>query len=141
MDKLLIMIMAGYSNTSLNQKLGLNESSKIFLLNSPENYFELVGENLKDQLAKKYEDATFIHFFAPSLKQLSNEFNKIIKVVDQDTIIWISWYKKSSGFISDVNENVIREIVLSTGWVDIKVCAFDEVWSGLKIVKRKALRK
>lgn len=132
--------MAGYSNTPLKQKLGLNESSRIFLINCPANYFHLLGEELKDQLMKKNAEANFVHLFAKNSKELKVEFTKLITKVSQDTIIWISWYKKSSGITSDVSENIIREIVLPKGWVDIKVCAFDEMWSALKIVKRKALK-
>jgi hypothetical protein len=62
---------------------------------------------------------------------------KIISEAKNNLIVWISWYKKSSGIATDVTEDVIREIVLPTGWVDVKVCAVSDVWSGLKIVKRK----
>jgi hypothetical protein len=84
--------------------------------------------------------ADFVHLFATSKKDLDKQFNQLIKKLPATAIIWISWYKKSAKIPTDITEDTIREIVLPTGWVDVKVCAVSEVWSGLKIVKRIAER-
>lgn len=133
--------MPGYSGTTLIKKLGIDESMKIVLINEPANYFELIDCDLSEQLAKKIAEADFFHLFVTSKKDLGTAFKKIILSAPDDAVIWISWYKKSAGVKTDITENVIREIVLPTGWVDVKVCAVSELWSGLKIVKRRNLRK
>ena len=132
--------MAGYSGTPLKKKLGITDEMKIFLINAPENYSDLLEENISKQLVKKIEAAGFVHLFAVTKKELEKQFNKIILSAYEDTVIWISWYKKSAGIATDISEDTIREIVLPTGWVDVKVCAVSELWSGLKIVKRKSLK-
>lgn len=129
--------MAGYSGTSLMKKLGIKENIKLMLINAPENYMALLEQDLSSQLTGKISEAGFVHLFVTSKKELEKQFTKIIQSPKEGLMIWISWYKKSSGLQTDVTEDTIREIVLPTGWVDIKVCAVSDVWSGLKIVKRK----
>ena len=129
--------MAGYSGIPLLKKVGIKEESKVKLINAPENYMELIEVDINKQFVDKIHEAHFVHIFVSSKAELKKEFTKIIQYAKDGLTIWISWYKKSSGIATDVTEDVIREIVLLTGWVDIKVCAVSDVWSGLKIVKRK----
>lgn len=129
--------MAGYSGNPLIKKLGIKEDTKLYLRNAPGDYNELLGVNIKNQLALKIGEADMVHLFATNQKVLEQEFNTIIGEAKQGLVVWISWYKKSSGIKTDITEDAIREIVLPKGWVDVKVCAVSDAWSGLKIVKRK----
>lgn len=129
--------MAGYSGTPLIKKLGIKPGMKLMLINAPKNYMELLEQDVSEQLTNKIAEADFIHVFAVSKKELEQQFLKTIANAKDGLMIWVSWYKKSAGMHTDITEDTIREIVLPTGWVDIKVCAVSAVWSGLKIVKRK----
>ena len=128
--------MAGYSATPLAKKLGIKPGFKMRLINAPDYYFDLFTDLpsnvriLKDRKAKK----NFIHFFATSITDLEKNIIALKNEIEQDGIIWVSWYKKSSGITTDVTESNIRETALAIGLVDIKVCAVDEFWSGLKLV-------
>jgi hypothetical protein len=133
------MATVGYSGTPLLKKLGIKEGMKIRLIDPPENYFKLLKTDISKQVVKS-GTAHFAHIFAVSKKELAKHFSKLIKELPTDGIIWISWYKKSAKIPTDITEDTIREIVLPTGWVDVKVCAVSELWSGLKIVKRIAER-
>jgi hypothetical protein len=131
---------SGYSGTPLIKKLGILPSSKLLLLNAPSEYFELVGVDLTFTVVKSGREADLVHLFVVERKDLEKQFLKLIKGLPSTTVVWISWYKKSAKIPTDITEDIIREIVLPTGWVDVKVCAVSEVWSGLKIVRRKELR-
>jgi len=131
--------MAGYSQTPLIKKLGIKENMKVQLINAPEAYMDFLETDISRQLVAKTTTAELVHIFAFSKKDLASNFTQTIKQAKEGLIIWISWYKKSSGMQTDITEDVIREIVLPTGWVDIKVCAVSDLWSGLKIVKRKSV--
>jgi hypothetical protein len=87
------------------------------------------------------KDVDICHFFTRSAKELATRLPKLKAVIQQSGCIWISWPKKVSGVRTDITEDTIREIALPIGLVDIKVCAVDEIWSGLKLVIRKELRK
>ncbi len=128
--------MAGYSETPLLKKLGIKETSTLFPLNAPPDYFELLGADVKKQVSKRMDTADIFHVFAKDREALEKHFTAIIASAKNDAAIWISWYKKSAKIPTDVTEDVIRDIVLPTGWVDVKVCAVSDIWSGLKIVKR-----
>ncbi len=129
--------MTGYSGTPLLKKLGIKEENKVKLMNAPKNYMKIIEADIQQQLVDKIQEADFVHLFVTSKAELKKEFTKIIQQARVGLTIWISWYKKSSGMATDVTEDVIREVVLPTGWVDVKVCAVSDIWSGLKIVKRK----
>lgn len=129
--------MAGYSATPLFKKLGIKETMKVQLINAPAEYMDFLEMDITSQLISKTADADLVHIFAISKKELAVVFRQTIKLGKEGLIIWVSWYKKSSGMQTDITEDVIREIVLPNGWVDIKVCAVSDLWSGLKIVKRK----
>lgn len=129
------MPAAGYADTPLLRKLGLRPDMKVLLVNPPKNYFELLGQDISSQVVKNGNPG-FVHLFAVSRKSLEKDFTNVIQKLPPDAMIWISWYKKAAKIPTDITEDVIREIVLPTGWVDVKVCAVSEQWSGLKIVKR-----
>ena len=133
------MSITGYSGTPLIQKLGIKKEMRIWLINPPDHYFELLGTDISQQLTQT-EDADLVHLFVTSKKDLTHYFTSLIAILSSNPIIWISWYKKSAKIPTDITEDAIRELVLPTGWVDVKVCAVDELWSGLKIVKRRLNR-
>ena len=131
--------MAGYSSTPLVKKLGIKEGARVFVKNAPVAYTELTGSlphgvQLKSRMTN---DLDLIHIFTKSRPELDDFLVKAITVIKKNGAIWVSWPKKSSKIPSEVTEDVIREICLPMGLVDIKVCAVDEVWSGLKLVIRK----
>ncbi len=132
---------SGYSKQPLVKKLGIKEGAKIRIINAPEYYFELLGELPKvEVLNNNSEKADFIHLFSKSVKELEDQLFILKEEIEKDGMIWVSWYKKASKIPTDLNENIIRDTALSLGLVDVKVCAIDEKWSGLKIVWRKENR-
>ncbi|MEP7230086.1 MAG: hypothetical protein ABI691_07530 [Ginsengibacter sp.] len=132
---------AGYSNTPLVKKLGINDVQKILLINEPTDYYNLIGKDLVSQFCKKGESPDFIHLFILNRKELEKEMALILKKIKPTTVIWVSWYKKSSGLNTDVTDNVIRNWALGNGLVDVKVCAVSDTWSGLKLVVPLKMRK
>ncbi|MCW3087866.1 MAG: hypothetical protein JWQ78_1252 [Sediminibacterium sp.] len=134
-----IMAPAGYAGTPLVKKLGLTPEMKLVLVNAPADYAVLVGFDPGKQVIKTGVP-DFVHIFAVSRGALEKQFHSIIKKASPATVIWISWYKKSAKIPTDITEDTIRGIVLPTGWVDVKVCAVSEAWSGLKVVLRKENR-
>ncbi len=128
--------MAGYSSTPLLKKLGIKQNTGMFLVNAPADYCTLLEVDIKSQVVGNTAEADFFHIFAQHKKELEKYFTCIIPVAKNDAVIWISWYKKAAKIPTDITEHVIRGIVLPTGWVDVKVCAVSDIWSGLKIVKR-----
>ncbi|MBV9986700.1 MAG: hypothetical protein JO301_03415 [Chitinophagaceae bacterium] len=133
------MAVAGYSGTPLLKKLGIKPGMKVLLVNAPTDYFQLLNADLAGQLVKG-PPADLVHLFAVKKKDLASGFNRLIKNLPPEAVIWISWYKKTAKIPTDITEDTIREIVLPTGWVDVKVCAVSDSWSGLKIVKRLTAR-
>jgi hypothetical protein len=134
--------MAGYSGKPLSKKLGIKEGSKVFLANAPEDYMQLVdplpnGVEFSPQINP---DTDIVHVFSTERILLMNDLRTFLKSLKQDGTIWVSWPKKSSKVPTDITEDTIREIALPMGLVDIKVCAIDEVWSGLKLVIRRENR-
>lgn len=129
---------AGYSSNPLYKKLGLNEGQTIVLINPPDNYYELIGDIAATlTIAKKNATALdFIHFFTNSQKEFTSMLPTLMKQIKKDGAIWVSWYKKSAGKPTELTENFIRDIALAVGLVDVKVCAVDDDWSGLKLVFR-----
>jgi hypothetical protein len=127
---------AGYSGTPLAKKLGIKQGFQIMLVNEPEYYFDLFTDlplnlDFEDDPGSKKD---LIHFFT---KQKDEYFKRLPFLKDQikpNGMIWVSWPKKSSKIITDITEDTIRNFAIKTGLVDIKVCAVDEIWSGLKLV-------
>jgi len=134
--------VAGYSGTPLAKKLGIKAGSRVFLQNPPKHYARLVAPLPAGvRMVRSISDATdLIHIFATSRQDLERGLKSAMRLMRPDAAIWVSWPKKSSGVPTDVTEDTIRDVALPMGLVDVKVCAVDEVWSGLKVVIRKELR-
>ena len=135
--------MAGYSGKPLVQKLGIKTEMKLLFVNPPWNYGQLL-EGLPEhaiQVKDKTSKVDFIHLFVRKVSELAELLPQLKKRLTPDGRIWISWYKKSSGIPTDVTEDLIRAAALPIGLVDVKVCAVDDQWSGLKLVIRKEHRK
>ena len=134
--------MAGTSGKSLSQKLGLKPGFRIFVDGAPADYRGIVGEwpGGASLMARATAPLDMVHVFASQAKGLAAKLTRYRKLIAPDGMIWVSWPKKASKVPTDISEDVIRTIALPMGFVDVKVCAVDEVWSGLKLVVRKALR-
>lgn len=130
--------LTGYSGTPLPKKLGIREGHSLLLLNAPprfERKLEPMPEN-----ASFVEDGTQARIavlFAASEAELVRNFRPLANALPEKCALWIAWPKKASGVKTDLNENVVREVGLGLGWVDYKVCAIDETWSGLCFARRK----
>lgn len=134
---------AGYSGTPLAQKLGLKPGMDVALINPPTNYRKLLGPaaqalNFSDSAGNHAE---FVHLFVTKRSDLERTIRQLRKKVADTAAVWVSWPKKSAGVQTDVTEDVIRAVALPLGFVDVKVCAVDETWSGLKLMVRRELRK
>ncbi|HWC53374.1 MAG TPA: hypothetical protein VG676_07310 [Chitinophagaceae bacterium] len=130
------MTSVGYSGTPLINKLGIKPGMKIKLINEPADYYTLLGINIQDQLIKKNEIPDLIHLFAKDLKVFESEMKKIKSFYKKNpaVTIWVSWYKKSAKIPTDLIEDMIRSYAIKNDLVDVKVCAVNEIWSGLKLV-------
>ena len=134
--------MAGYSGTPLAKKLGIKPGTKLFTIAAPGHYDELLAPLPEGvRRVRKIDDAEVAHFFVTARVRLDKELRAAVPKMKQDAAIWISWPKKSAKVETDITEDTVREVALPLGLVDIKVCAVDEIWSGLKLVIRKQLRK
>jgi hypothetical protein len=133
---------AGYSGTPLVKKLGLKAGDSVCLLGAPANFRKLLaplpeGVTFGAKIAK---GSDVVHLFTAERKVLEKTLATCRRTLNPDAMVWVSWPKKASKVPTNITEDVIREIALPLGFVDIKVCAVDEVWSGLKLVVRKELR-
>jgi hypothetical protein len=137
----MVIMTAGYSKRPLADKLGIKEGSRILVLNAPRDYTSMLDlppcATVTSELKGPFE---FVHFFAKSRSNLETRLPALKRELLKTGMIWISWPKGSSGVKSELNEGVVREVGLKNGLVDTKVCAVDEVWSGLKFVYRKSDR-
>lgn len=130
--------MPGYSGTPLPRKLGIKERACVRLINMPPD----VRKELKTALAAceiaddGKANCDFAMAFVKSRADLENEFERVARSLTPAGMFWVSWPKKSSGVATDLDENVVRQIGLAAGLVDVKVCAVTEIWSGLKFVRR-----
>jgi hypothetical protein len=127
---------AGYSGTPLAKKLGIKDGFRISVINEPDHYYSLftdmptdvdIVHNLKTKL-------DLIHYFVKEERQLAENILTLKDSIHQNGTIWVSWPKKTSKLPTDITEDVIRGVALKNGLVDVKVCAIDSVWSGLKLV-------
>lgn len=130
--------MAGYSQRSLSEKLGIKPGTRVVALGAPRTYSSLLGRlppgaTLHSRLSAH---PPFIHRFVRRRHELRVDFPRLANALRDGGTLWISWPKKASGVDTDLDENIVREIGLAEGLVDVKVCAVDEVWSGLKFVRR-----
>lgn len=133
----------GYSGTPLAKKLGFKPGFRVLLDGKPDDYSTWI-EPLPDDVAfvsKSARGVDLVHLFTDKKADLRAKLPKYMKRIKPDGMIWVSWPKKASGVPTDITEDVIREVALPLGLVDVKVCAVSEIWSGLKLVIRVELRK
>ena len=133
--------MAGYSGTPLPKKLGIRENFRVALVEMPADVRAELKEALVDCKVLRDGPLDFAMLFVKTQAELKQQFSKIAKQLAPAGMLWVSWPKKTSGVATDLNENHIRRIGLDAGLVDVKVCAVNEVWSGLKFVIRVKDRK
>src|SRR5579862_4335346 len=134
--------MAGYSGTPLAKKLGLKEGCRLFLRAAPGNYARLLAPappGLKT-VSRVDADTDVIHLFTTERAALATELRAARERMRPDAVIWVSWPKKTSGVVTDITEDAVRAVALPMELVDIKVCAVDGTWSGLKLVLRRTAR-
>jgi hypothetical protein len=135
-------IAAGYSGTPLARKLGIKDGSGCLLVDPPAGLIELLeplpGDVRFDAEATDRTDVVIV--FATQKERLTKQLVHFRKQLRSDAMVWVSWPKKSSKVPSELSEDGIRDVALPLGFVDVKVCAISDVWSGLKLVVRKTLR-
>jgi hypothetical protein len=134
--------VAGYSSTPLAKKLGIKPGANVVAVGEPKGYRELLVPIPPAVRFQSRADAAtdLVHVFTTQRSGLARMLASYRKKLNPSAAIWVSWPKKSAKVPTDITEDVVREIALPLGFVDIKVCAVDEVWSGLKLVVRKELR-
>lgn len=138
----------GYSGTPLAQKLGLKDGQRVLFVDLPEALADLASSRAfaeaervtLSQLGDAGQGYDVIHIFTAARAVLENTLARLMQMIARDGTVWVSWPKKAAKVATDITEDVIREICLPLGLVDVKVCAVDAVWSGLKLVIRKELR-
>jgi hypothetical protein len=127
---------AGYSGTPLAKKLGIKKGFKIKVINKPDYYFDLFDDFPEDVSIETDNDSKkdLIHFFTKESSELTENIVVLKNEIEMNGMIWVSWPKKASKMVTDITEDTIRNLALRNGLVDIKVCAVNEIWSGLKLV-------
>lgn len=135
-------VRAGYSGTPLARKLGIVGGSSVATRHAPKGYKPLLepvppGVRFSTSITKSTD---LVHVFTAQRSVLETELVALRAAIRPDAVVWISWPKKASKVPTDITEDTVREICLPLGFVDVKVCAVDETWSGLKLVIRKDLR-
>ena len=134
---------AGYSGTPLARKLGITAGATVFAVGAPADYVALLapvpeGVTFAMRLSERTD---VVHLFVRERAALATALARYRTRMRPDATIWVSWPKRASGVATDITEDVIREVCLPLGLVDVKVCAVDATWSGLKLVIRKELRR
>ena len=132
----------GYSGTPLARKLGIAGGTRVLALDAPRDYLHLLaplpeGVVFEKRLSKL---TGIIHLFSLQKARMAAELERLRRSIRPDAAVWVSWPKRSSKVSTDITEDTIRDVALPLGFVDIKVCAVSEVWSGLKLLIRKELR-
>jgi hypothetical protein len=130
--------MAGYSGTPLAQKIGIKAGHRVVLRNHPASFLRDLGK-LPDgvtQSSRLAGKANVVVFFTDQLASLESDFSALASTMESDGMLWIAWPKRASGVPTDITEDVVRRVALERGLVDVKVCAIDDTWSGLKLVIR-----
>jgi hypothetical protein len=128
---------AGYSGTPLARKLGFKEGMRVAYVNSPDGFAVDGIERVRARLGKGTD---LVVFFTKERRELERRLAALRRAIEPDGMLWVAWPKRASGIRTDMTEGVIRDVALPTGLVDTKVCAIDEIWSGLRLVVRKELR-
>lgn len=134
--------MTGYSGTPLAKKLGIKPGFTLVVVNPPREYRQLVDPLPEGVIIHSTVTTStdMVHLFCTQRAGLASALKQTIAHLRPDAAVWVSWPKKASKVPTDVTEDIIREAALPLGLVDIKVCAVDEIWSGLKLVIRKENR-
>lgn len=134
--------MSGHSGTPLAKKLGIKPGFRVRVKDAPPDYASLLAPLPEDvQISTSFRSEVDVwHFFTTSRRNLVQQLPVSVRQIRQDGMIWVSWPKKASGVPSDVSEDTVRAAAIPLGLVDVKVCAIDDVWSGLKLVIRKENR-
>ena len=128
--------MAGYSGTPLAKKIGIKEGSRVALVNAPKDFqFEALPDNV-EFVKPTAKSLDIILFFVTTERALFKDFSKLAARLTANGMIWIAWPKKSSGVVTDLSFERVQRIGLDAGLVDVKICAVDDTWSGLKFVYR-----
>lgn len=132
----------GYASTPLPQKLGITASTRLVVLNEPSGYPMMLGPLPAGARvgSRLVAGANLVHLFVTERATLALQLARLRTRLPPEVPVWVSWPKRTSKVPTTVTEDVIREVALPLGWVDIKVCAVSDVWSGLKLVVRKELR-
>ena len=132
----------GYSGTPLAKKLGLKGGMRVCAIGAPKDYREVVAPWPDGVVLAERPDAAtgLVHLFTAQRRVLAREAKRLRELLAPDAVLWVSWPKKAAKVPTDITEDTVREVALPLGWVDVKVCAVDAVWSGLKLVVRKELR-
>jgi hypothetical protein len=130
--------MAGYSGTPLAKKLGIKAGSRLRFVRPPETFLADLGTLPEGAVLLEGKEGAIdvLVLFVGDLASLRKDFAKMAARITPNGMLWVAWPKKSSGVVTDINENLVREHGLAEGLVDVKVCAIDETWSGLKFVIR-----
>jgi len=128
--------MAGYSGTPLPKKLGIKEQNNVLLFDLPADVKAELKSALENCHTSKTKPVDFAMIFVKKASELQEQFRKFARKLAPAGMLWVSWPKKASGVVTDLNENEVRTIGLEAGLVDVKVCAINEIWSGLKFVIR-----
>lgn len=134
------MAAAGYSGTPLAKKLTLKAGQSAWFHRMPASVRAEIGEVGLDEHARPFAGLDAAHLFVTERAEFERLLTALRTAIAPDGMVWVSWPKKTARVPTDVTEDTIREIALPMGWVDVKVCAVDETWSGLKLVIRKELR-
>lgn len=128
---------AGYSGKPLYQKLGMKPGMTCLSIRPPSHYSQLVEGAENVRILRRAAPADLVHAFCARRRDIEPLFDRALNSVNPGGMIWMSWPKKSSALFHDLTEQDLRDHILPLGWVDVKVCAVDSDWSGLKFLKRK----
>lgn len=134
--------MPGYSGTPLAKKLGLKDGMTVAVLGPPADYRTWLAPLPADVrfVARASTASDLVHVFCVTRARLAAVLTRLRRELRPEVAVWVSWPKRTSGVATDITEDVIRSVALPMGWVDIKVCAVTDTWSGLKLVVRQELR-
>ena len=127
----------GYSGKPLFQKLGLKPGMHCLVIGAPDHYDSLVQDATGVVFVRAPGPADLVHLFCRNLGDLKQHIDAALSYAAPGGMVWLSWPKKSSALFRDLTEDDLRRVILPTGWVDVKVCAVDQDWSGLKFLRRK----
>lgn len=133
---------SGYSGTPLARKLGIKPGHRVLVHGAPDDYARLLAPLPEGVVFARRAglDVDLVHLYATAREDLATRLASLRKALRADAALWVSWPKRASKVATTITEDTIRELALPLGYVDIKVCAVDAVWSGLKLVVRKSLR-